>query len=143
MIATDESMEKTVENNPPETLASRLREHLQVLATSRRLPITYGEASKDLQLLPPNTIHQITEALEQIMAEDAAAYRPFISAMVISKLRDRIPAPGFFDCATRLGRFVGDATGPGAKVFHDGELNAALDLWAPTRGARCDSESLI
>lgn len=144
MIATvtDPAPEKTVENNPPETLAGRLREHLQALAT-RRLPITYGEAAKELLLLPPNTIHQVTEALEQIMAEDAAAYRPFISAMVISKWRDCLPAPGFFDCAARLGRFVGDATGPGAKVFHAGELNAVLALWVPTRAARCASESLI
>ena len=125
----------SVEDYPPETLARRLRAHLQALATLR-LPITYQEAAKGLLLLPPNTIHQVTEALEQIMAEDAAAARPFIAAMVISKWRDGLPAPGFFDCAARLGRFVGDATGQDARVFHTGELNAALALWAPTSHAR-------
>ncbi len=35
------------------------------------------------------------------MAEDAAAGRPFIAAMVISKWRDGLQAAGFFDCAAR------------------------------------------
>ncbi len=117
----------SVEDNTPETLARRLRAHLQALAT-RRLPITYQQAAKGLLLSPPNTIHQVTEALEQIMAEDAAADRPFIAAMVISKWRGGLPAPGFFDCAARLGRFTGDATGPDARVFHADELNAVLAL---------------
>jgi hypothetical protein len=47
------------------------------------LPITYQKAAKGLLLSPPNTIHQITEALEQFMVEDAAADHPFIAAMVI------------------------------------------------------------
>jgi hypothetical protein len=46
--------------------------------------------------------------------------------MVISKWRDGLQAPGFFDCAARLGRFVGDATGPDVRVFHAAEFNAAL-----------------
>ncbi len=115
-------------DNPPETLARRLRAHLQALATLRRLPITYQQAARGLLLSPPNTIHQVTEALEQTMAEDAAADRPFIAAMVISKWRGGLPAPGFFDCAARLGRFTGDATGPDARVFHAVELNAGLAL---------------
>ncbi len=125
----------TIDDNLTNALARRLRAYLQALST-RRLPITYREAAKGLLLLPPNTIHQVAEALEQLMAEDAAADRPFIAAMVISKWRDGLPAPGFFDCAARLGRFVGDATGPDAKVFHAAEFNAALALWAPTSDAR-------
>ncbi len=73
----------TIDDNPTNALARRLRAHLQALATLR-LPITYREVAKELLLLPPNTIHQVTEALEQIMAEDAAADRPFIAAMIIS-----------------------------------------------------------
>jgi hypothetical protein len=119
----------TVEDNPPETLARRLRAHLQAFATLR-LPITYQEAAKGLLLSPPNTIHQVAEALEQLMAEDAAADRPFIAAMVISKARGGMPAPGFFDCAARLGRFAGDATGLDAWSFHAVELDATIDFWA-------------
>ena len=125
VTAWDPAATTTVEDNMPETLARRLRVNLQALAT-RRLPITYQEAAKEMFLSPPNTIHQVTEALEQLMAEDAAADRPFIAAMVISKARGGLPASGFFDCAARLGRFAGDATGPDARVFHAVELNAVL-----------------
>jgi hypothetical protein len=119
----------TVEDSAPEPLARRLRAHLQTLAT-RHIPTTYQEAAKGLLLSPPNTIHQVTEALEQLMAEDAAADRPFIAAMVISKARGGVPAPGFFDCAARLGRFNGDATGLEAWSFHAVELYATIDFWA-------------
>jgi hypothetical protein len=119
-----------VEDNTPEKLAPRLRAHLQGLAI-RRLPITYQEAAQALLLSPPNTIHQVTEALEQIMAEDAAAGRPFIAAMVISKARGGLPAPGFFDCAARLDRFAGDANCLDAWAFHAVELNAAFAFWGP------------
>ncbi|MEX1074040.1 MAG: hypothetical protein WEC13_02765 [Burkholderiales bacterium] len=135
VTAWDSAATTTVEDNAPETLARRLRAHLQALATPR-LPITYREAAKGLLLSPPNTIHQVTEALEQLMAEDAAADRPFIAAMVISKARGGLPAPGFFDCAARLGRFAGDATGPDARVFHAAEFNAAVALWAPPSDSR-------
>ena len=123
----------TVEDNTPETLAHRLRSHLQTRAT-QRVPITYQQAAKGLLLSPPNTIHQVTEALEQMMAEDAAADRPFIAAMVISKMRGGLPAPGFFDCAARLGRFAGDATCLDAWAFHAVEINAAFAFWGLPSG---------
>ena len=135
VTAWDPAATTTVEDNTPETLARRLRAHLQALATLR-LPITYREAAKGLLLSPPNTIHQVTKALEQLMAEDAAADRPFIAAMVISKARGGLPAPGFFDCAARLGRFAGDATGLDARVFHAAEFNAAITFWAPPSDSR-------
>jgi len=115
--------------NPNHTLAGQLRRYLQTLA-ALGIPMTYRDISKAMLLSPPHTIHQVTEALEQLMAEDAAAESPFIAAMVVSKWRDGLPAPGFFDCAARLGRFTGDATGPDARVFHAGEFIAAVALWA-------------
>ena len=122
--AWDLAATTTVEDDTPEALATP------------RLPITSQDAAKGLLLAPPNTIHQVTEALEQLMAEDAAADRPFIAAMVISKARGGLPAPGFFDCAARLGRLAGDATGPDAWVFHAVELNAAVAFWAPPSDSR-------
>jgi len=112
----------------PETLAPRLRAYLRSRATGG-VPITYQEAAQALLLLPPNTIHQVTEALEQLMVEDAAAERPFIAAMVISKARRGVPAPGFFECAERLGRFAGDATILGACSFYEAELSATIKYW--------------
>ena len=65
----------------------------------RRTLFTYQEVAKALDILPPHSIHQVTEALERLMEEDAAADRPFIAALAISKTRGGLPAPGFFDCA--------------------------------------------
>ena len=94
--------------------------------------ITYRELAQRLGLQPPHTIRQLTEALEHLMAEDAAAARPFIAAMVISKARGGLPAPGFFDCARRLGRFAGDEAGLETWAFHAREFNAAVAFWAAT-----------
>jgi alpha-D-ribose 1-methylphosphonate 5-triphosphate synthase subunit PhnI len=92
----------------------------------RQTPITYQELTKALQILPPHSIHQVTEALERLMEEDAAADHPFIAALAISKARGGLPGPGFFDCARRLGRFAG---GQDARTFHAAELNAIFACW--------------
>ena len=55
--AWDLAATTTIEDDTPDTLATQ------------RLPITYQEAAKGLLLIPPNTIHQATEALEQLMAD--------------------------------------------------------------------------
>ena len=131
----DSAATLTVGEQTPDALVGRLRAHLQALA-AMSLPITYRDVARAMLLSPPHTIHQVTEALEQLMAEDAATGHPFIAAMVISKWRDGLPAPGFFDCAARLGRFADDATEPNARMFHAGEFNASVALWAPTGNAR-------
>ena len=93
------------------------------------LTITYGGLAKLLELSPPNTIHQITVALERLMEEDAEAGRPFTAALVVSKARGGLPAVGFFDCARRLDRFTDDSNGVEARSFHATELNAAQNFW--------------
>ena len=75
----------------------------------------------------------MTEALEHLMEEDAAADRPFIAALAISKARGGLPAPGFFDCARRLSRFAGDPDGQDAWSFHAAELNAVFARWGGPR----------
>src|ERR1700747_1663216 len=92
----------------------------------RRIPITYQELAKALQILPPHSIHRVTETLERLMEEDAARSRPFIAALATSKARDGLPAPGFFDCARRLGRFACDPHGQDARTFHAAELNSVF-----------------
>ena len=50
-------------------------------------PHAYHELANALQILPPHSIHRVTEALERL-EEDAAADRPFIAALAIrSKAR--------------------------------------------------------
>src|SRR6266446_10163795 len=111
---------------------ARVRAFLENFA-KRRIPITYQELAKAVQILPPNSIHQVSEALERLMEEDAAADRPFIAALVISKARGGLPAPGFFGCARRLGRFAGAADGQDARSFHAAELNSVLARWGGSR----------
>src|SRR3954451_10232458 len=60
------------------------------------LPATYKELADRLALAPPYTIHRITEALERLMGEDAAAGRPPLAAFAVSKARSGVPARGFF-----------------------------------------------
>ena len=95
----------------------------------RRLLITYQELANALRILPPHCIHWVMEALERLMEEDAAADRPFIAALAISKARGGLPGPGFFDCARRRGRFAGDPDGKDARTFHATELNAVFACW--------------
>jgi len=85
--------------------AARARAFLEIVA-KRRIFITYQELANALRILPPHSIHRVTEALEHLMEEDAAAERPFIAALAISKARGGLPGQGFFDCARRLGRFL-------------------------------------
>ena len=128
-LAEDLATTTNVDRNTAQAIAPRLREHLRK-AAEQRLPVTYQEVAKALGLTPPNTIHQVTAALEHLMIEDAANDRPFIAAIVISKARGGLPASGFFDCAARLGRFDGDAAGPEAWAFHAQELNTMITFWA-------------
>ena len=102
-------------------------------AAKRRRVVTYRDIASVLEVWPPNTIHQVTDTLERLMEEDAAADRPFIAALAISKARGGLPAPGFFDCARRLGRFAGDPDGQDAWSFHAAELNAVLARWGGSR----------
>jgi hypothetical protein len=82
-----------------------------------------------LKVMSPNTTHQVTVALEVLMAEDAAASRPLIAALAVSGTLDDLPRRGFFDCASRLRRFVGDPDGPEARIFHAREADAAFVFW--------------
>ena len=112
-------------------VAGQLRTCLQNIAAAG-LTVTYGGLARLLELSPPNTINQITVALERLMEEDAQVGRPFIAALVLSKSRGGLPAMGFFDCARRLGRFAGDPDGGEARSFHATELNAAQKFWGWT-----------
>jgi hypothetical protein len=109
-------------------LNTRVRAFLERVAR-RRVPITYQELAKALQISTPNTIHQLTAALEYLMEEDAAAGRPLIAALVISKARGGLPAPGFFGCARRVAQYSGTEDGPEAWAFHASAFNAAVTFW--------------
>lgn len=92
------------------------------------MTITYQSLATQMQLKPPNTIHQLTTVLEELMREDAQANRPFIAALVVSKRPPHLPGPGFFQLACDLGRFNGVAAE--AASFHLHELAQARQYWA-------------
>lgn len=110
-------------------LADRARAALRG-AAAHGAPLTYQALAGALAVEPPNRIHQVTTALEALMREDAATGRPFIAALVVSKTRNGLPAPGFFDLARRLGRFDGAPTEPAMRAYHQAELEAAVRYWA-------------
>nr|WP_240956062.1 hypothetical protein [Wenzhouxiangella sp. XN79A] len=65
--------------------------------------MTYLQAADAIRLPPPRRIHRLTRLLERLAREDAAAGRPLRSALVTSRIRDGLPAPGFFELAVRIG----------------------------------------
>lgn len=106
-------------------LRDRLRTCLEAVAAGG-VPVTYADVARTLGLEGPHKIHRIALALEHLMAEDAAAGRPLIAALVISRARDGLPAPGFFEAAHRLGRFGATSDGGEALAYHRAEVAAAL-----------------
>ena len=110
-------------------LTDRVRSHLIDVAKLGQ-PVTYQAVAKALELSPPNTIQQVTVALEQLMEEDVTAGSPMIAALVIGKGTAGLPRPGFFECAKRLARFHGDASGEDAAIFHKAELERAVAFWS-------------
>lgn len=70
--------------------------------------MTYQQVASTLELTPPRTIAQVTQALEQLMHADAAQQKPFIAALVVSRRGEQLPGAGFFELAVALGRFPED-----------------------------------
>ena len=114
----------------PDDLAPRLRALLAAQAQVG-VPVSYCQAADRLGLVPPGVIGRIGAALEALMEEDAAAGRPLLAALCLSRTGSGLPARGFFDKAAALGLFAGDPAGPAARAFHAGEL---VRLQAAYRG---------
>lgn len=82
----------------------RLEHRLAALAAAGET-ISYGALAKELGV----RMGELTAALEALMAEDAARGRPFRAAVLCQRLSaERLPAPGFFQAAARLGADVSD-----------------------------------
>ncbi|MCS3903808.1 hypothetical protein J2T55_001840 [Methylohalomonas lacus] len=108
--------------------ADAVRAYLRGVARRGR-PVLYRDAARELALEPPHTIHQLALLLEQLMVQDAQADVPLIAALVVSKQRNGLPAPGFFARARELGRYQGPDTGIPAREYHAAELKRAVDYW--------------
>lgn len=80
-------------------LAARLAE-----LAAQGQTVTYGALARDLGW----RVSHLTEALEALMEEDAAAGRPLRAALLEGRLAGGLPARGFFDKAAELGFDTGD-----------------------------------
>ena len=90
--------------------------------------ITYGALARDLSVPGPGSIARLTEAMEALMAEDAAAGRPFLASVCEGRLSGGLPARGFFETARRLGRYSGPDDGAEARAFAEAERLALREL---------------
>lgn len=110
-------------------LPARVRAHLEAL-TPGRVPVTYRDLANALGLRPPHTIHRLTTALEATMHEDAAAGRPLIAALVVSKTGAGLPQAGFFELAAALGRLPAEPEAARAAYRREFEAAVAVHLAA-------------
>lgn len=83
-------------------MGGMLEDRLAALALSGQT-ISYGALARELGL----RIGQLTGQLEELMAQDAQAGRPYLAITCEAKLNNSLPAEGFFQCAEALGRPVG------------------------------------
>ena len=111
-----------------EQTARRLQAVLEDLAPQGR-SITYRELAAAAGILPPHSIHRVTEALEELIRQDHAAGRPLLAALAVSRGAAGIPGPGFFMLLQSLGRYRGPPKGPEAAACHARELAAAVAYW--------------
>ncbi|WP_372891098.1 DUF6522 family protein [Rhodosalinus sp.] len=113
-------------------LRQKIRARIAGLAPAE-LPITYGALARSLGMYMPGAVRQVTRALEATMAEDAQAGRPFLAALVVSRMRGRTPGQGFFDEAARLGR--GPAPGEDEAAWWAREMASARETYLDRVGA--------
>ncbi len=78
--------------------------HAEIMAVIKNKDqITYNALAATANMTGPHKIHRLTSWLEQLMTEDHHNDRPLRAAVVISKARGGLPAPGFFNKAKELG----------------------------------------
>ena len=95
-------------------------------ATSLGRIVTYAEMADAADIPAPQRIHKLTLWLETTMRQDHAAGQPLRAALVISRNRNGLPAPGFFIICQELGIYQGAETGADAAQFHQAMLSALI-----------------
>jgi hypothetical protein len=95
-------------------------------ATSLGRMVTYAEMADAADIPAPQRIHKLTLWLESTMRQDHAACQPLRAALVISRNRRGLPAPGFFMLCQELGIYQGAETGADAAQFHQSMIAALM-----------------
>ena len=117
------------QNNADASWQSRAE---MTLATAQQAnqTITYSELANAAAIPNPHRIHKLTKWLESTMRSDHAAGEPLRAALVISRNRCGLPAPGFFILCSELGLYHGALTGKHAVQFHTA---AITELWEKSK----------
>ena len=82
--------------------------------------MTYLQTADAIGIEPPQRIHQLARLVENLLKQDVEAGRAPLAALVVSRARGGLPAPGFFERARRLGIFNGE----NPSQFHDNLLES-------------------
>lgn len=109
-------------------LSAVVRACLLQLAAERRTA-SYRDLADMAGVPPPHRIHRLTLLLEDLIREDHAAGRPLLAACAVSRARNGIPGPGYFQLLGALGRYWGAERGAEAAACHNAELLAVWDYW--------------
>ena len=94
--------------------------------TSLGRVVTYAEMADAADIPAPQRIHKLTLWLEATMRQDHASGQPLRAALVISRNRNGLPAPGFFLLCQELGIYQGAKTGADAEQFHQNMIAALM-----------------
>ena len=122
-----------VTSAPIPTRASLLAQLLPLARQGQT--ITYQSLAARLGLSPPLTIHRVVLALEALTLEDLARDRAPLAAVVVSRHRGGIPAPGFFDQLQRLGRLAPEESAEESRaslhrrLLREVQAQACGDAW--------------
>lgn len=114
------------ENREPEVLVppglvDAIDDALRGLAL-RRETTTYLALAQALAVPPPHHLRKVMLALELLATRDVLAHAPIRAALVVSRAREPIPAPGFFAHLLKLGAYAGAEEGRPARRWHEAEL---------------------
>ena len=114
------------DRNNAEAVWQRRAEMALATAQQANQTITYAELADAASIPNPHRIHKLTEWLENSIRKDQKAGKPLRAALVISRKRGGLPAPGFFILCRELGLYQGAVSGQHASRFHKTTINA---LW--------------
>ena len=118
--------DQILDQNNADTPWQHRAEMALATAQQAKQTITYAELADAASIPNPHRIHKLTEWLENSMRRDHAAGEPLRAALVISRKRGGLPAPGFFLLCGELGLYQGAVSGQQAVQFHKTTLT---NLW--------------